>query len=186
MSKASSLIESVFNRLVVGLRPGGGFHSGFKGCIEVFGILWKNGIRFVSSQLRGPSDTIPGPLTQPYWYEEEGYQGLLEMPGHDWHDCVLIPYVKPFLTLWPPIVPGGLPSQPPTTPKGLFQVYRPSFDYAVQNNLLYYSPVFHPWSIYRFDRKARIVNILLRYAKKQGMETKSYYAVYPELKTKNS
>ena len=181
VSRASDLLSSAFNREIIGLRTPCGFYRGLQGEKDVLEILWRNGIRFVSSDLRGRLDTLPAPFTQPYWYEEDGFPQLLELPGHDWHDNVLKGYGS-VPAFWPPIFPWGLPSKPPETPEEEFEkVYRHSIDYAIEQDLTYYSPIMHPWSIYRFSKEAKTIDLILSYAKERGMEFLTYRWMYERL-----
>ena len=122
------------------------------------------GYRYVRSVGLGPFDTIPAPLTQPFWYEDDGYPDLLELGLHAWHDNVLTG--QPFVTHWPPVLPWGNPSRLPTTAEEVYQAYAPGIDYIVQHNLLTYVPCFHPWSIYRLDPQAKQIELLLQHAQK--------------------
>jgi peptidoglycan/xylan/chitin deacetylase (PgdA/CDA1 family) len=181
VARAGELLSSTFNREIIGLRTPCGFYRGLQGRKDVLEVLWRNGIRFVSSDLRGRLDTLPAPFTQPYWYKEDGFPQLLELPGHDWHDNVLKGYgaVPAF---WPPIFPWGLPRNPPETPEEEFEkVYRHSIDYAIEQDLTYYSPIMHPWSIYRFNKEAKTIDLILSHAKKRGMEFLTYRRMYERL-----
>lgn len=181
ITRANELLSSTFNKEITGFRTPCGFYQGLQGRKDVQEVLWRNGIRFVSSDLRGQLDTIPAPFTQPYWYEADGFPQLLELPGHDWHDNVLKGYGS-VPALWPPIFPWGLPNRPPKTPEEEFEtVYRHSIDHAIQQKLGYYSPIMHPWSIYRFNKEAKTIDLILSYAKRLGMEFLTYRQMYERL-----
>jgi len=182
IAKASRLLRATFKREILGLRTPVGFHNGLQGEKRVLHILWENGVRFVSSHLMGPFDTVPSPLTQPYCYEEDGFPELLELPGHDWHDNVLKGYARVPM-VWPPIFPWAVPRGIPQTPKEEFEVYKASIDYAIKHGLTYYSPIFHPWSIYRFNPAAKTIDFLLGYARRKKMQISTYGRMYERLKT---
>jgi len=181
ITRANAIIKATFNKKVLGLRTPVGFHRGLQGEKKVLRLLWKNGIRFVSSHLMGFFDSVPSPLTQPYCYEEEGFPELFELPGHDWHDNVLKGYSQ-VPVMWPPIFPWGIPRRTPKTPQEEFKVYKASIDYAIKNNLTYYSPIFHPWSIFRFNQKAKTVDLLLDYVRRRKMRMGTYCEMYETLK----
>lgn len=181
VAKASKLLKATFKKKILGLRTPWGFYKGLQGEKRILRILWENGIRFVSSDLMGPFDTVPAPLTQPYWYKKDGFPELLELPGHDWHDNVLKGYAK-VPTLWPPIFPWSIPQRIPETSEEEFGIHKPSIDYAIEQKLIYYSPVFHPSTIYRFDPEAGTIDLLLRYAKKKEMQISTYYEMYERIK----
>jgi hypothetical protein len=147
--------------------------------------MWENGIQFLSSELRGPGEYIPYfPFTQPYWYKDDGYPKLLELPGHDWHDPAVVGLTPPRLVPWPPVFPWGYPSKLPKNAREEFEVYKPAMDYSVDNKLFYYSPVLHPWSIYMFDKKCEIVDLLLSHAKRRDMRITSYYDIWKSMSQK--
>jgi len=54
-----------------------------------------------------------------------------------------------------------------TTAAEVYQAYAPGIDYVVEQNLLTYTPTFHPWSIYRIDQRARQIDMLLTQARKK-------------------
>jgi hypothetical protein len=110
----------------------------------------------------GQFNTIPAPLTQPFWYADDGYPGLLEIGLHAWHDNVLTG--QPFAIHWPPSLPWGYPDKVPETAQEIYDAYAPGIDYVVSNNLTTYVPCFHPWSIYRIDKHALQIELLLTHA----------------------
>jgi len=158
------LIEDTFGRPVIGLTSPGGFARGLLGHKQVLRAIGDAGYRYVRSMGLGPFDTQPAPLTQPFWYERDGFPDLLELGLHAWHDNHLTG--QPCVTHWPPILPWGNPTGVPTTTVEAYQAYAPGIDYVVQHNLLTYIPCLHPWSIYRFDPKAGHVELLLQHARK--------------------
>jgi hypothetical protein len=54
----------------------------------------------------------------------------------------------------------------PRTPEEAYRAYAPGIDHIVEQGLLTYVPCIHPWSVYRFDRDARHVELLLAHANK--------------------
>jgi signal transduction histidine kinase len=135
----------------------------------LLGVLREHGVRFVRSDGRGPDNTIPAPFTQPYWYSEDGFPELLELPLQYWHDNVLKGYTTAHV-LWPPLPPWGLPAAPPETPEEEFAVFRQGANYVLQTGLRVYQPTLHPWSICRMSPVARQIDLLLDYVREQGME----------------
>ena len=53
-------VEQVFERPCVGVRSGCGFHGGLGGEPERLRVIRDAGARYLSSDLRGPADSIPG------------------------------------------------------------------------------------------------------------------------------
>lgn len=200
--KTNEIITRVFGRKVMGLRTPAGFHRGLRGEPRILEILWRNSIRFLSADLRGPGDMLPSPLKEPFWYADEGFSELLELPGHSWHDNVLKGYTEHPIS-WPP-PPGFLyPPKPPRTAQDEFKVYRREIDCAISGGVVwrctpspgdasvpttppeedftYYSPVLHPWSLCRVEPGARTVELLLSYAEAKGMAVMNFVQMYREL-----
>jgi peptidoglycan/xylan/chitin deacetylase (PgdA/CDA1 family) len=172
-------VEEVFERPCIGIRSGCGFFNGFRGERERLTVLAEHGIRFFSSDLRGPADSIPAGLVQAYWYDEEGFPELLELPGHGWHDNVLKQQGNERLCLpWPPILSWGIPSRPAETPEEEMAVQRVWIDRAVASNLDFLSLVYHPHSIYRMSEDCRIISLMIDYLRERGIPTTTYRALY--------
>lgn len=168
VSHSKRLIEDIFENPVEGFRGTNGYYNGWKGQPHLLQLMQGNGITFFSSFAMGPGDTVPAPLTQPYFYSEDGFPDLMELPVHDWHDNVLQGW--PHLSsAWPPCVPAGLPNRVPETPEEKFQVYRPNMQWASDNDIELYSPAFHPFAINRFEPEATYLEKILRYALELGM-----------------
>ena len=55
----------------------------------------------------------------------------------------------------------------PTDAAGVYAAYAPGIDYAAEQGLLTYVPIFHPWSIYRISDRAAQIELLLDHAGKK-------------------
>jgi len=148
--RTNELIAEIFGREPIGLRMLAGFYRGMRGEPQILDILWRNGIKFLSADLRGPGDILPSSLKEPFWYADEGFPKLLELPGHSWHDNVLKGYTEHPI-IWPSPPGFSYPPRPPRTAQEEFEVYRREIDYAIEVGFTYYSPVLHPWSLCRID-----------------------------------
>ena len=177
------IIEDSFGRKVIGFTTPGAFTDGLVGRKLQLQYLWNAGYRFIRSVGKGPFDTVPAPLTQPFWYVQDGFADMLELGLHAWHDTVLTG--QPFVTHWPPVLPWGFPSKVPETPKDVYEAYAPGIDYIVENNFLTYVPCFHPWAVYRVDKKAFHIGLLLTHAKRKT-ELVSCSTIYKTIKHKRS
>ena len=166
-----------------GLRTPNGFYRGLRGETRMLALLAELGVPCVSSDLRGPEETVPSPLTEPYWYGEDGFPNLLELPSHDWHDNVLKGFAA-VPCMWPPVLPWGLPNRPPRTPQEEFEYYRAALNGAVEAGITYYSPVLHPWSIFQFDPEARALELILEEVARLGMPITTFSAVHHELRAR--
>lgn len=156
---------------VIGLSTPIGFYNGLKDEKEILQIIKNEGIKFIKSDLRGPENELPGPfivsgrLKQPYYYKN----GILELTGHGWHDCVI-----------KGLVPHEMPSKFVDNPVEELSYYINDLNFAIKNNLIY-SPSFHPWSIAMKDPKGFVIDNLIKYAIKNNVEIISaselYYAI---------
>lgn len=171
------LIRDLFGHDVQGLTTPGGYTDGLRGEGELLGLLHESGVRFVRSDARGPRQTVPAPLTQPYWYAAEGFPDVLELPPQLWHDNILKGYTEGSVR-WPPAVPWGVPAAPPASPEQEFAVWRIGADYAACNGLRVYMPTMHAWSICRLSADARTLDLVLGHVRDQGMEVVSCREVY--------
>lgn len=181
IKRGIQLVEDVFGRPCIGVRVGCGFHNGFRGEKERLQIIWDCGVRFLSSDLRGPGDSIPTGLVQAYWYDEEGFPELLEMPGHGWHDNVLKKdsgFDFRLMLPWPLVMQWGIPNRPVQTPEEEFAVQKVWIDCAVALNLDYISLVYHPHSIYRMSEDCWVIELLMKYVLDKGMPTVTYKQLY--------
>ena len=173
-------VEDVFARPCIGVRSGCGFLHGFQGEPERIAVLAEADIKYFSSDLRGPADSIPAGLVQAYWYDIEGFPELLEMPGHGWHDNVLkAKGGGTWLSLpWPSVLSWGVPNRPPQTPEEEFAVQKVWIDRAVAEGLDYISLVYHPHSIYRMSTQCRTMELIMQYLQDVGMPTTTYSELY--------
>ena len=173
-------VEDVFERPCIGVRSGCGFYRDLQGEVERLRVIAETGVRYISTDLRGPADSIPSGLQQAYWYDEEGQPDLLELPGHGWHDNVLKSQGgRSFLSLpWPPFVPWGIPNRPPRTPEEEFAVQRVWINRAREQGLDFISPVYHPHSIYRMSPECTTTRLLLEYVTSEGIPTTTYTDLY--------
>lgn len=173
-------VEEVFERECIGLRPGCGFENGFQGTPERLEIIRRHGIEFVSADLRGPLDSIPNDMEQPYTYEADGYADIREIPGHGWHDNVLKSWTH-HITCYPPVYEFALPTRAPKTVVENFAQEGRWLEHAVEIGLEFVSLVQHPHSIMRFDKDMAPIELLLVRARQLGMEFTTYLEYHREL-----
>lgn len=180
IARTNALVADVFGVRPIGFRTPGGFTNGLRGQTKVLEIAARNGIRWISSDARGPAETVPAGFTQPYTYAGDGFPDLVELPAHTWHENVLKGY-SPVPAFWPPILPYGLPRFPPRTPEEEFQIHRLGMEHALAEELIHFSPAMHPWSIYRFNSEARTVDLVLEHAGRIGMPIARASDIYREV-----
>lgn len=173
-------VQRVFDRECIGTRSGCGFFKGFQGQPERLAVVAEYGVKYFSTDLRGPNDSIPSGLQQAYWYDAEGYPDMLEMPGHGWHDNVLKAQGGgSWLALpWPPYVPWGIPHRPPQTPEEECTVQMRWVDRASELGLDYLSLVNHPHSNYRMSEDCRTMSLMMEALAERGIATTTYTALY--------
>ena len=120
------VIEDLFGREVIGFTAPGGFAHGFLGEARLLEALWEAGYRYVRTLSWQPNNVAPAPLTQPFWFSDDGYPDLLEISAHAWHDNILTGQPSPLA--WPPALPWGYPSRLPTTGRDVYEAYAPGIE----------------------------------------------------------
>ena len=73
---------------------------------------------------------------------------------------------------------GGIPRAVPRTPEEEFAVQRAWIERALALGLDYFSPVYHPHSVFRTGPECRVVELLMRHVRHKGMATTTYGALY--------
>jgi peptidoglycan/xylan/chitin deacetylase (PgdA/CDA1 family) len=145
----------------IGLRTPHGYHLGLTDRPEMLAVLQARGIRFVSSWARNAQGVNPTPLTvQPFWYSEQGFPELLEIPFQHWLDGT---WFEEFG------IDRGVE---------FADVLRAGIDEIVAGDLVY-GACFHDWAQLRY-REPEIgwVRSLMQHAKDSGVETLSYRDFY--------
>jgi peptidoglycan/xylan/chitin deacetylase (PgdA/CDA1 family) len=177
LTKGKGLVEDLFGRPCVGVRPGWGFEGGLTGAPEVLRRVQDAGYHYVSSMAWGPDYSLPAPLNQPFSYAPDGFPHLWELPAHGWHENVLKNHSRvgeKRLTLWPPAWPDAIPPTFIETPEQEFAVNRIFLDHAAQDGLTHVSLIWHPWSLHRFDPEMRMLDMTFQHVRELGLETGTY------------
>ena len=144
-----------------GLRTPHGYYRGLLDSPEMLAVLVECGVKYVSSWARNENGGNPTPMTvQPFWYAEQGFPDLLEIPFQGWFDG-----------LW--FEEFGIENG-----AGYLDVLRRQIDEAVADDLVY-GACFHDWAQLRYrETETRWVAGLMQYAKEQGVATMSYAEFY--------
>lgn len=171
LSMTSDLIFEIFGHRPIGFCAPGNFYRGLRGRRRHLGLLWEQGYRFIGTDGRDARGRpFPAPFTQPYWYAEEGFPDLLELPITGWH-CNLLFNSGHQNDDWQPApaFPDGsiLEALPASVEEG-FAARKRELDYAITHGLVY-APGMHPWSLHRFDPELKHLDRLVQVAKENGV-----------------
>ena len=175
--KAKELIEHVFERPCVGLRPAVGFDNALKGATDVLRLVHEAGFRYVSSLLWGPDCSMPALIREPFHYGGDGFAGLWELPGHGWHENLLKDHNRwgaRRLTLWPSPMPEAIPDRFVRTPEDEFQVNRIFLEKARETGKPHVSLIWHPWSLHSFDPDMKMLELTFAHARRIGLTPATY------------
>jgi peptidoglycan/xylan/chitin deacetylase (PgdA/CDA1 family) len=165
------ILKDTFGHPCTGLRTPCGFDGGLRGMAELLAFVRDQGLEYVSSDARGPGDTLPAPLKPPYTYEEDGFPELWELPIHGWHDNVLKGFFPGIaIVAYPPEQSCHFPPRPPESPEEDAAHHILWVDRAAEADLPFVSLAFHPWSLIRFDPKARELDLIFDALSERGVE----------------
>ncbi len=162
LQRTRDLIQDVFGRPVKGFRTPGGLEKGYKGDSERLGVFADTGLAYISSQGRGPGNSMPAPIISPYNYRSEGFPQLLEIPFHGWHENLLTG-VHPWQSPDQP-----LSSEAPKTVSDWMAPFMADIEFTINHSFPYYSPTLHPWSLRRFNPECRQIEAFLLAVKDRG------------------
>lgn len=179
VKRTNELIRELFGVESIGVRAPGNYCKGLQGHPDRLKTLWDDGVRFLGSDGMGPPKApVPAPFTQPYWYEKEGFPGLLEMPITGFHCTHLLQTISD--QSWERragFPTGEILQELPKDVDEQISVRQKEFRYAIDEDLIY-SPGLHPWSIYRFDRKLECLRFLIQMAKDKNVPIRSFSGHY--------
>ncbi|MBE0537868.1 MAG: polysaccharide deacetylase family protein [Phycisphaerae bacterium] len=180
--KSKELIESVFERPCLGLRPAVGFDNAFKGAPDLLKLVHEAGYRYVSSLLWGPDCSMPALIEPPFHYGPDGFPGLWELPGHGWHENLLKDnnrWGARRLTLWPSPMPKGIPADFVKTPHDEFEVNRVFLEAALETKKPHISLIWHPWSLNGFDPQMKMLELTFNHARTLNLTPSTYANLLP-------
>ena len=188
--RGKQVVEEVFERPCLGLRPGCSFEHGLCGAPVALQAVSEAGLAYVSSMAWGRDYSLPAPLSnQPFAYADDGFPDLWELPCHGWHENLLKDHNKwgpRRITLWPPEMPEGIPEGFLKTPEEESALYRVFLDRAAADSLPFVSLVWHPWSLDAFDPDMRMLDQTFGAAREIGLEPTTYAAFRQELAGENA
>jgi peptidoglycan/xylan/chitin deacetylase (PgdA/CDA1 family) len=182
--RGKEVIENVFERPCVGLRPGCGFDNGLRGATDALKAVAGAGFQYVSSLLWGRDYSLPAPLNTPFTYTEDGFPTLWELPGHGWHENLLKNHNRwgaRRLTLWPPEMPEAIPSSFLARPEEEFALNRVFIEKATAEQNPFVSLIWHPWSLDGFDPEMKMLELTFAFVRESGVTTCTYAGVFQRL-----
>jgi hypothetical protein len=166
------VVRDRLDRPCRGFRPRSGCGGGFIGCPINLDALRTAGCTWSSAYLKSIfEDALPGDLSGPFSYAANGFDDILELPGHGWQDFCLKPFrdIEQYAVRWPSefVYPTGFVE----TPQEEFAVHRGTLDAAAAAGLPFCGLVWHPWTmIHDRDPDGDCIEMVLRYVKEQGWE----------------
>lgn len=187
--RTTDLIERHFAFVPIGFTAPGCFHRGLRGRAAQLKVLWEGGYRHVTTDgAAGPQapPNSPAPFTQPYWYTDEGFPEILEVPLTGWH-CNMLFNTGHQNDGWRPapgLPDGTVVERLPRTVEEGFAIRKGELEYAIENRLVY-SPCMHPWSLYRFDPELKHLRRLIEVAMDRGVPCVNCRDVYSLLAAKS-
>ncbi|MBN2133502.1 MAG: polysaccharide deacetylase family protein [Sedimentisphaerales bacterium] len=182
--RAKKLIEGVFERPCVGLRPAVGFDNGLRGAGDVLQLAREAGYRYLSSLLWGPDCSMPALIEEPFHYGADGFADLWELPGHGWHENLLKNHNgwgSRRLTLWPSPMPEAIPSQFVKTPQDEFEVNRVFLEKALETNKPHISLIWHPWSLFSFDPEMKMLELTFAHVRRLALTPCTYAGLFTRI-----
>jgi peptidoglycan/xylan/chitin deacetylase (PgdA/CDA1 family) len=156
----SQLLERYLGSRPIGIRTPYGYYQGLRGRPEHLGMLHAQGIRYVSSWGRGEGDTIPSPWRAPFFYAEEGYPDMLEIPFPFWYDS------------------GWFDQYGWENGVGYGEALKGAVDAVAEHDYVY-GVCFHEWvPVAAHAEQTRYLHTFLEYARRRNVECLSYSDYY--------
>ena len=184
LEKTAQLIHRYFGKPPRGFAAPGGFYRGLRGYQKQLAILKDQGYVYVNTDASGPPEQwMPAQFTQPYWYDEEGFPEILEVPVTGWH-CNMLFNTGHQNDNWKPAAgfpDGTVMERLPVTIQEGFEARRKELQYAIDKQLIYL-PAMHPWSVYRFDPELEHLERLIAAAREQRVPVVNCGSVYEQYK----
>jgi peptidoglycan/xylan/chitin deacetylase (PgdA/CDA1 family) len=160
VAKTSLLLKDALGLECLGLTGPYNYYRGLADRPDILEILWECGIRYLRTYGRDAHDWQPVSLdVQPFWYEAQGFPGMLEMGITGWQDCILRKKLG-----W-------------ANHSGYLDAVLPNLDEIVRRDLVW-SYVQHDWSSIWDDPSMRLTEALLRAVRDRGIEIIHYTAYY--------
>lgn len=161
LAATSSLLKEHLDVDCIGLRTPHGYYLGLTDRPDRLQLLQDVGIEFVSSWGRNDEHDNPSPLeVQPFWYTDQGFPNVLEIPFQHWLDG-----------FW--FEEYGIDRG-----KDFLDVLKAGVNEILEKDLVY-GACFHEWAMVRYDEPGTgWARGIMEYAVEHGVEVMSYGDFY--------
>lgn len=158
LSRTQHLMEHALGIRPVGVAGPLGCYRGLSDRPDILEVLHELGIQFVRSYSRNAQDWAPVAFeVQPFAYEEQGFPGVLEIPGQGWPDHILRDALG-----------CGEPDR-------YVEHVRKDLDYVAGKGLTW-SYVQHDWSSLLEDPEMRATRAILESVRERGFRMQTHRA----------
>jgi peptidoglycan/xylan/chitin deacetylase (PgdA/CDA1 family) len=175
-------LEDEFGNEIFGYATPYAYDEGFTGHKPILELVDEAGYKYITTVGWGAGYTLPAPISNPFSYKEDGFRHIWEIPRHGWHENILKGHSSVdgiALLQWPsPWPESAIPKSPVKTPEEEFEVNKVFMDLAKNNNKKYFSPIWHPWSLGRFDKEMKMLDLTFQYLKSQGITATTFFDFY--------
>ncbi len=176
-------LENHFECKVTGFRSPCGWPEGLSGADNLLNLIREAGYEYTSTASWGKDTTVPAPINDVFTYEEDGYPEILEIPCHGWHENLAKGNTKinrlKDLQPDPHPIPELKLTKPLETPEEEIALNRALMEVGLNIKAPYVTPIWHPWSLNRFDPEMKMVDGVIRTANELEFST-STFAEYAE------
>lgn len=161
LGATSGLIKEHLGTDCIGLRTPHGYYLGLADRPDHLELLEDNGIEYVTSWGRNSEHDMPSPFDiQPFWYEEQGFPDILELPFQYWADAFWFEGYG---------IDRGAE---------FLEVLKEGVDEIVEKDLVY-GACFHEWAMIRYNEAGTgWARGVMEYALERGVEVMSYTDYY--------
>jgi len=162
--KPTKLLKEHLDVDCIGLTGPYCYYRGLSDRPDILEIIYEIGIRFTRTYARNERDWQPVSFdVQPYWYDTQGFDDVLECPVQGWQDCILRDEIG-----W-------------GNHDGYLNELKKNLDYIAKHDLVWgYAQ--HDWSSIREDLDMSITRGMIEYAQSLGVEIKSYLEFYKSMR----
>jgi peptidoglycan/xylan/chitin deacetylase (PgdA/CDA1 family) len=171
-------LEDLFECPIKGFRSPVGWPDGLSGERYLLGLVREAGYEYTSSASWGENTTLPAPIRDYFTYTDDGFPELIEFPLHGWHENVAKGQTRISLDKLQPEGPHPLPELKLTkalkTPADEIEMNRKLMQAGLGMNAPYVTPIWHPWSLDKFDPAMDMVHGVIQAAQELKIKTHTF------------